>query len=149
MPRMRIVANTAWSDDLRGTRKLPAGTGLEVDGDVQKRWHRHGIAEDTDLPVGYYPDEEANKSDAEIDAQIGRLEALKKARRSEAEGAAAEASREDEHPLARYDLTEKQRVALERAGFTRPEIVDQAGDAELLEVEGIGESALAKLRKKD
>lgn len=50
------------------------------------------------------------------------------------------------HPLAGYDLTEKQRTSLERAGFTRPEHVERASDDELLEVDGIGESALRKLR---
>lgn len=150
MPRMRILSNTAWSDDVRGTRKLPAGTVLEVEPDVQKRWKRHGVAEDTELPVGYYPDEEAKQSEADIDAEIERLTAIKNARRSDAERAASEATvAEDEHPLAAYDLTERQRVNLERAGFTHPDRIRAAADAELLEVDGIGEAALAKLRAEE
>jgi hypothetical protein len=53
---------------------------------------------------------------------------------------------DESHPLARYKLTEAQRVALERAGFTRPEQIADAEDAELLEVQGIGEGVLRRLR---
>lgn len=52
------------------------------------------------------------------------------------------------HPLADYDLPEKQRDALVAAGFTRPEIVEQASDEDILAVEGVGEAALARLRAK-
>lgn len=151
MPNMRILSNTAVSEDrYHGTRKLPAGTVLDVEDDVAKRWKRFGIAEETSLEPGYYPDGEVQQSEAAIDAEIARLQAIKDARRSDAEKAASvPADAEYEHPLARYDLTEQQRVNLERAGFTRPELVDAAADAELLDVDGIGEKALAKLRGKD
>lgn len=50
------------------------------------------------------------------------------------------------HPLAKYELTEAQRTALEHAGFTRDEIIADATDEELMAVKGIGEAALKKLR---
>lgn len=50
------------------------------------------------------------------------------------------------HPLGRYDLPERQRVALEQAGFTRPDLIDGATDEALLDVEGVGEGTLKKLR---
>ena len=151
MPRVRITSATATSDAQQGTRRLPAGTVLEVDDETAKRWVRNGIAEDTKLPVGNVSDAEAGASVEDIDAEIARLQRIKEGLvQSPVPEQVAPPSpyAGSEHPLAGYGLTEKQRVNLERAGFTRPDLIEQATDAELLEVDGIGEGALAKLRGK-
>jgi hypothetical protein len=161
MPRMRITSTTGYMDDLRGLVRLPAGTVLEVeDADQAKRWTRHGVAAETDLPVGHVSDAEAGMSPDQIDAEIARLESLKN-RRAARPGDGALDQRQpadqqqeqpaglpadDEHPLARYGLAEAQRTALWRAGFTSPERIDAATDAELLETDGVGEGTLARLR---
>lgn len=146
MPRMRIASTTGYMDDVLGLRRLPAGTVLEVDDETAKRWRRHDIAAPTDLPLGVVSDAEASMSAADLDAEIARLEALKARGPAARPAAALPAAEEEAHPLARYGLGEAQRTALWRAGFTSTARVDAATDAELLEVPGVGESTLAKLR---
>ncbi len=152
MPRMRVTSTTGYMDDLKGLQRLPAGTVLEVPDDTAKRWARHGIAEETDLPVGHVSDAEAGMSPADIDAEIARLQSLKNRGGARPGDGALDAEQspglpaDDEHPLARYDLTEEQRVNLGREGFTRPDLIDAASDDELLGVRGIGEGTLKRLR---
>lgn len=152
MPRVRVTSTTGYMDDLRGLQRLPAGTVLEVEDDTAKRWARHGIAEATDLPVGHVSDAEAGMSPADIDAEIARLRSLKSRGRPQ-DGAldqqqeqSAGLPADDEHPLARYGLSEAQRTALWRAGFTSPDRIDAATDQELLDTEGVGEGTVARLR---
>lgn len=152
MTRMRVTSTTGYMDNTKGLVRLPAGTVLDVeDADQAKRWARHGIAEETDLPVGHVSDAEAGMSAAQIDAEIARLQALKKGGQRPGDGALDAAHpaglpADDEDPLARYGLNEAQRTALHRAGFTRPDIIDAATDEEILQTEGIGEGALRRLR---
>jgi len=89
--------------------------------------------------------QEAGMSPADIDAEIARLEALRDrpARRAELE---AQPTAADAHPLARYGLSEQQRTALMRAGFTSPGRIEAATDEEILATEGIGEGTLKRLR---
>jgi hypothetical protein len=151
MPRMRVTSTTGYMDEIEGLKRLPAGTVLEVPDDTAKRWTRHKIAAATDLPVGHVSDAEAGMSPADIDAEIARLQSLKNRGRAgdgalDQEHQPAGLPADDEHPLARYDLTEEQRVNLGRAGFTRPDLIDAASDDDLREVKGVGDSTLRKLR---
>jgi hypothetical protein len=151
--RMRVTSTTGYMDEIEGLKRLPEGTVLEVPDDTAKRWTRHKIAETTDLPVGHVSDAEAGMSPADIDAEIARLQSLKNRGASrpgdgalDQEQPSAGLPADDEHPLARYDLTEEQRVNLGREGFTRPDLIDAASDDELLGVRGIGEGTLKRLR---
>lgn len=156
MPRMRVTSTTGYMDDVTGLVRLHAGDVVDVeDADRAKRWARHGIAEETDLPTGHVSDQEAAMSSAQIDAEIARLQSLKRpgVQARPADGALdaqhpAGLPADDEHPLARYDLTEAQRSTLWRAGFTSPDRIDAATDDEILQTEGVGEGTLKKLRGK-
>lgn len=148
MARVRVISTTGYMDDLRGLVRLPAGTVLEVEDDTAKRWRRHNIAEETDLPVGHVSDREAAMSPADIDAEIARLQGLRNRRPGDGalDAQAPGLPADDEHPLARYGLSEAQRTALMRAGFTSPERIDAATDQELLDTDGVGEGTVARLR---
>jgi len=168
MPKtIRITLATASNEHRNptdGTLRLPAGTVLDADDETAKRWVRNGFAVEWHGQAGQtVTDEEASMTDSAIDAEIARLEDLKKAKLARQEAAAAsgvaglpqdvpigDTPYQDKgapHPLAEYGLTPQQVADLERAGFTRPDQIRKAKDADLLDVPGIGVAALAKLRK--
>lgn len=151
MPKMRVKTTTGWTHEVEGFQRLPAGLVLDVDDEVARRWRARNIAEDAgDLPEGIVTDQEVGMSEADIKAEMARLDRLLKRGQQQPQPAAPsalDAAEAKQSPLARYDLSEQQRTNLNRAGFTHPDRIDAASDADLLEVDGIGEAALAKLRR--
>lgn len=153
MPKVRIISTTHWTpDDSQGLRRLEQGLALEVDDDTAKRWLRNGIAEKWDGPEGLIDDAHAHASADDLDAEIQRLQALREQRAAFEREQAAAASLPNDQPLyddglAKYDfLNETQRVNLRRAGFTDAQRIANARDDELIQVEGIGQSTIDKLR---
>jgi hypothetical protein len=166
---IRVTLGTCEQDHINpadGSHRFPAGTVVDFDDETAKRWIRNGFAVEWHGEPGHtVTDEEAAMSEAAIDAEIARLNDLKKARAERASSDSSWSSGvaglpEDvpvgntpyvdqaaPHPLAQYNLTPQQVTDLERAGFTRPSQIRKATDADLLEVPGIGVAALAKLRK--
>lgn len=151
---------------------VPVGEGGgSVDEDTAKRWVRVGIAEPfRGAPGTSVSDQDAAMTPEQLEAQIATLQALHaratgqepppQTRISRAHAPGVEAQLPPDQPIGhavysdpdgpswldQYDLADKQRAALLRAGFTRPEHVERATDAELLEVDGIGVGTLQKLR---
>ena len=149
-----------------GGIKFPEGLVVEVD-DVDldvvtaRRWVRNRLAEP--FPGGRHGDvvtaEERTADPEDLDEQIRRLERLRD-RAREVQAAPPEPQRPAdraigrdpyrvpaaERPFRHLGLADAQVEALEAAGFTTQEIVDNASDEEILEVRGVGKPTLARLR---
>ena len=101
-------------------------------------------------------EDEAHATEADLDAQIAHLQALKAGRTAPKQTEQAPASlpadpyRDPEaDPFAFAKLTEKQAHGLHEAGFTTRQHVERASDDEVLDALGGGkgsEAALARLR---
>lgn len=158
-----------------GSHRFPAGLVVgvgeganRVDDETARRWVRAGFAEEfTGVAGTTVTNADAAMTPDQLDAQIATLRALRDQAAAQ-EGNPTRITREgfpgeahlpsdepigrtpyldpDHHPLERYGLSGTVRVALERAGFTRPAIIDGATDGELLAVDGVSVKTLAKLR---
>src|SRR5262245_27507862 len=154
-----------------GGVKFPQGLVVDVDeatldAATVRRWIRNRICEP--FVGGVHGEivtaEERVADAAALAAEIARLERLWARAQAIAEGReqavvrtpprpldperpiGTDPYRTETNPLAVYGLADAQLEALTGAGFTRPEIIDAATDEELLEVVGVGERTLQRLR---
>lgn len=149
---VRIISTTHWMGaDGQSLQRLPAGLALEVEDDTAKRWLRNKIAEPWDGPLGQVNDDEVGASAEDFDAEIARLTALRDAaaQRARDQNTVQDTPQKADYGdgLADYDfLSEAQKTALRRQGFTDADRIASARDEELLEVAGIGQATVDKLR---
>ena len=125
MPRVRVTVEGGTYHADVPPHRLPQGHALDVDEETARRWVKNGIAQSWDGPTGYVDEAHATASVQDLDAEIARLRELRDRVQAAPAEARAEAAVPEEHPFAKYDLSEQQRVNLQRAGFTRQEHLEQ------------------------
>ncbi|HKE13854.1 MAG TPA: hypothetical protein VKB80_03240 [Kofleriaceae bacterium] len=138
-----------------------------LDGVTARRWLRNAICEPYEggVPGEVVTAEERVADVAALEAEMERLARLRDRAVAIAQGRelgvvrtppvaddgagrpiGAQPYAPEEDPLAVYGLADQQLEALKGAGFVRPDIIDNATDEELLEVVGVGERTVARLR---